>query len=56
VRGTAGNPMDRADVVKKSRDLMEPILGKAKADRLIDRLLGLEKVKDIRTLRALLQT
>jgi 2-methylcitrate dehydratase PrpD len=55
VRGTAGNPMDRADVVKKSRDLMEPILGKTKADRLIDQLLNLDKVKDIRTLRALLQ-
>jgi 2-methylcitrate dehydratase PrpD len=55
VRGTAGNPMDRADVVKKSRDLMEPILGKAQAGRLIDQLLDLERVKDIRTLRALLQ-
>jgi 2-methylcitrate dehydratase PrpD len=55
-RGTAANLMDRTDVTKKSRNLMEPILGKAKTDHLIDQLLDLEKLKDIRTLRSLLQT
>jgi hypothetical protein len=31
------------------------VMGKAKADQLIDRLLNLEKVADIRSLRPLLQ-
>jgi 2-methylcitrate dehydratase PrpD len=55
VRGTAGNPMDRDDVTKKSRDLIEPILGKAKTARLIDQLMNLEKIANVRTLRSLLQ-
>jgi 2-methylcitrate dehydratase PrpD len=55
VRGTAGNPMDRAEVTKKSRDLIEPIFGRAKATRLIDQLMNLEKIADIRTLRPSLQ-
>jgi 2-methylcitrate dehydratase PrpD len=55
-RGTAANPMDRTDVTNKSRDLMAPILGKSKTERLMVQILDLEKVKDIRTMRALLQT
>jgi 2-methylcitrate dehydratase PrpD len=55
VRGTPGNPMTREEVVAKSRDLIAPVLGAAPADRLIDRLLALDSVKDVRTLRPLLQ-
>jgi 2-methylcitrate dehydratase PrpD len=55
VRGAAGNPMDRADVTRKSRDLMEPLLGKSKAARLIDQLLALDTLADVRSLRPLLQ-
>jgi 2-methylcitrate dehydratase PrpD len=56
VRGTAGNPMDRKDVVGKSRDLIAPTLGKDRSDRLIAQLMDLEKLADVRSLRSLLQT
>jgi 2-methylcitrate dehydratase PrpD len=55
VRGTPENPMTREDVVAKSRDLMAPVLGDEKCAKLIDRMLGLENVKDVRELRPLLQ-
>jgi 2-methylcitrate dehydratase PrpD len=55
VRGTAENPMTREEVVGKCRDLMAPVLGAGGADKLIVRVLELEKVKDIRELRPLLQ-
>jgi len=55
VRGTVRNPMPRAEVVDKARDLIAPVLGSATAQKLIDTLLAIEAVKDIRTLRPLLQ-
>jgi 2-methylcitrate dehydratase PrpD len=55
VRGTADNPMPRAEVVSKCRDLIAPVLGDAKCARLIDTVLALERVTDIRELRPLLQ-
>jgi 2-methylcitrate dehydratase PrpD len=55
VRGTVRNPMPRAEVVDKARDLIAPVLGSATAQKLIDVLLAIEAVKDIRTLRPLLQ-
>lgn len=55
VRGTAENPMPRAEVVAKTRDLIAPVLGKAKGYKLIDALLSLERLKNIRKLRPLLQ-
>ena len=55
VRGTADNPMTREEVVAKCRDLLSPVLGAPKSGRLIDAVLGLESVKDVRTLRPLLQ-
>ena len=55
VRGTAENPMTREEVVQKCRDLVEPVLGKANCASLIDKVLGLENVKDIRELRGVLQ-
>lgn len=55
VRGTSGNPMDRAEVVSKARDLVQPVLGQAGSEALIARLLDLERVADVRALRTLLQ-
>jgi len=55
VRGTADNPMPRDEVVAKCRDLLTPVLGPAKSAELIERVLGLERVGDIRELRPLLQ-
>jgi 2-methylcitrate dehydratase PrpD len=55
VRGTVRNPMTRAEVVDKARDLIAPVLGAATAQKLIDTLLAIESLKDIRALRPLLQ-
>ena len=55
VRGTPENPMIRDEVVAKARDLMTPVLGAKVCSDLIERVLGLDKVKDIRELRPLLQ-
>jgi 2-methylcitrate dehydratase PrpD len=55
VRGTAENPMPRQEVVAKCRDLMAPVLGTASTGQLIARVMELEKCKDIRELRPLLQ-
>jgi 2-methylcitrate dehydratase PrpD len=55
VRGTPDNPMNREEVVAKARDLILPVMGKSKTDGLVDKLLNLEKVADIRELRPLLQ-
>jgi 2-methylcitrate dehydratase PrpD len=55
VRGTPENPMSREEIVAKSRDLMEPVLGAAQTKSLIEKVLGLENVKSIRELRPLLQ-
>lgn len=55
VRGTVRNPMPRSEVVDKARDLIAPVLGAAAARKLIDALLALETVTDVRTLRPLLQ-
>ena len=55
VRGTPSNPMTREEVVAKARELMAPVLGAANAASVIEKLLGLENVKNIRELRPLLQ-
>jgi 2-methylcitrate dehydratase PrpD len=55
VRGSVENPMNREEVVAKSRDLMTPVLGAARCNGLIDRMMNLEALKDIRELRPLLQ-
>jgi 2-methylcitrate dehydratase PrpD len=55
VRGTVRNPMTRAEVVDKARDLMTPVLGAATTQKLIDTLLAIEAVKNVRDLRPLLQ-
>jgi len=55
VRGTTENPMTREEVVTKCRDLMAPVLGAATSNTLIEKLLALETLKNIRELRPLLQ-
>jgi 2-methylcitrate dehydratase PrpD len=55
VRGTAENPMGRDEVVAKARDLMAPTLSATTTTSLINKVLALESMKDIRELRPLLQ-
>ena len=55
VRGTIRNPMSRQEIVDKARDLLVPILGRDKAERLIETVYKIESVADIRTLRPLFQ-
>jgi len=55
VRGTPKNPMATEEIVAKARDLIAPILGTAQCASLIERVLNLERVKDMRELRPLLQ-
>jgi hypothetical protein len=47
--------MTREEIVAKARDLIAPILGTAQCASLIERVLDLDKAKDIRELRPLLQ-
>jgi 2-methylcitrate dehydratase PrpD len=55
VRGTVRNPMTRAEVIDKARDLIAPVVGPSTAQKLIDALFRIESVKDMRQLRPLLQ-
>jgi 2-methylcitrate dehydratase PrpD len=55
VRGTWRNPMTRAEVDEKAFHLMAPILGAKRARALCDTVWNLDKVKDVRKLRPLLQ-
>ena len=56
VRGTPENPMTRDEVVAKCRDLTTPLLGPEKSAKLIEKVLNIETVKDVREFRPLLQT
>jgi 2-methylcitrate dehydratase PrpD len=51
--GTKENPLSTEQVATKTRDLITPVLGKEKSEKLIAQVSSLEKVKDIRTLRPL---
>jgi 2-methylcitrate dehydratase PrpD len=55
VRGTPRNPMSRGEVIAKARDLMAPVLGREKCDRLIESAFAIETVGDVRQLQPLLQ-
>jgi 2-methylcitrate dehydratase PrpD len=55
VRGTAENPMTREEVVDKARDLIAPVLGASVTTTLINKLLALETLRDVRELRPALQ-
>ena len=53
VRGTPRNPMSRAEVIEKARDLTAPILGRQRAENLIETTYAIENVMDIHRLRPL---
>jgi 2-methylcitrate dehydratase PrpD len=55
VRGTPENPMSRDEVVAKARELMSPVLGDKVCAKLVERVLQLDDVKDVRELRPLLR-
>lgn len=55
VLGTQENPMTRAQVVSKFRELSTPVIGASTATKLIDRILDIENMKSIRDLRLLVQ-
>src|SRR5713101_6329610 len=55
VRGTPENTMTRDEEVAKARELMAPVLGASTCSNLIERVLGLDNVKDVRELRPFLQ-
>ena len=52
--GTKENPLSPEQVAAKARDLMAPVLGREKTERLIQRIQHLDAVRDIRELRELL--
>lgn len=54
VLGTPDNPMSRAQVMAKARDLVLGDLGAARTDALIDGILAIDAMPDVRALRALL--
>jgi hypothetical protein len=55
VLGTAANPLSREQLVAKCRALMTPVLGAAQAGRLVDRVMTIDAMPDLRALRPLLQ-
>lgn len=54
VRGTAENPMTTEEVEQKCRELLIPVLGNDRSEKLINTIWNIEKVKNIRELRPLL--
>jgi hypothetical protein len=55
VRGTPRNPMSRAEVIDKCRDLIAPVLGRETSTRLIETVFAIESMTDVRRLRPVLQ-
>ena len=54
VLGTAAKPMTREQVAQKSRDLLLPVIGARRTERLIQTVWAIERVADVRKLRPLL--
>jgi 2-methylcitrate dehydratase PrpD len=55
VRGTPDNPMTAQEIDAKARDLIEPIIGAPRAERLVAMIGQLERLRSVRELRPLLQ-
>ena len=55
VRGVMENPMSTDEVIAKSRELLKLALPLSKAERLIETVLDLESLENVRQLRPLLQ-
>jgi 2-methylcitrate dehydratase PrpD len=56
VRGSSRNPMTREEVGEKAYFLCAPVLGNKRAHALIETVWDIEKVRNVRSLRRLLQT
>ena len=56
VRGTPENPMTRAEVEAKALDLLAPVVGRRRSAALCAAIWGVEKIRDVRSIRRLLQT
>ena len=56
VRGTVTNPMTEAEIIAKADELMAPILGAAPTRRVIQTVMSLDEVPNIRSVARMLQT
>jgi len=54
VRGTVEDPMSAPELVDKALDLLVPVLGAARSQEVVRRLLDLAELPDVRALGALL--
>ena len=54
VRGMAENPMTTEEVENKCRELLTPVLGEDRSQKLINKIWNLEQVSNVRELRPLL--
>lgn len=52
-KGSFENPLSAAEEQEKAIDLMAPVLGRKRADALLEALWNIESIKDLRTLRPL---
>jgi 2-methylcitrate dehydratase PrpD len=55
VRGTPDNPMTTQEIEDKARDLAAPIVGAARAEKLVAAVRDLDSTRSMRELRSLLQ-
>ena len=51
-----GQSDDAGGMIAKARDLIVPVLGADKFERLVEKLFALEKVQNVQELRPLIQT
>ena len=56
VRGTPENPMSQEEIVAKARDLVTPVFGADRCNRLIEIIFKLDDMRDVRELRPLLHS
>jgi hypothetical protein len=47
-RGTPEDPMSKEEIVAKARDLITPVLGNEICTKLIEKVFGIEQIKDVR--------
>lgn len=52
-KGSPDNPLNRNEVAEKALDLMGPVIGKARGEKLIAALYGIEQIKNALALRKL---
>jgi 2-methylcitrate dehydratase PrpD len=52
-KGSAENPLTRAEAQEKALDLVAPVLGKKRSQALLEALWSFERLKDVRALRRL---